>query len=274
MARVERRAISLEVDIIWACPGARWMAIADEPAVLWCLRGHGRDVRCLRQVTRTGLELRVLWGDELFLTETFGDLDRLTRRADEFRSTLEARGWARLSQDEMPAAPAPGWRPKETAETGSGGPSEAPSADPDEEYYASPDASRRPTVLLVDDEATVRAFLRAYLEEADYAVCEAGDVDSALSALDAATVDAVVLDIRMPDPMGWGRTGLEVLAFIRLHAVFAALPVLILTGHALDPEEQNLVRRHRAHLFMKPDGYRALLQRLDQLTGRRPAKRH
>jgi len=87
-------------------------------------------------------------------------------------------------------------------------------------------------------------------------------------------VDAVVLDVRIPDPMGWGRSGLEVLAFIRLHAAFAALPVLILTGHPLDPEEQDLVRRHRAHLFMKPDGYRTLLQRLDQLTGRRQISRH
>jgi CheY-like chemotaxis protein len=81
-------------------------------------------------------------------------------------------------------------------------------------------------------------------------------------------VDAVVLDVRMPDPLGWGRTGLEVLAFIRLHTAFATLPVLILTGHPLDPEEQTLVRRHRAHLFLKPDGYRMLLLRLDQLTGR------
>ena len=81
-------------------------------------------------------------------------------------------------------------------------------------------------------------------------------MDSALTALDDGPVDAVVLDVRMPDPMGWGRTGLEVLAFIRLHAAFATLPVMILTGHPLDPEEQELLRRHRAHLFLKPDGYR------------------
>jgi CheY-like chemotaxis protein len=250
------------------------MASTDEPAVLWCLRGHGRDVRCLRQKTRAGLELRVLWGDELFLTEAFHDLDRLMTRAEEFRATLEARGWKRLPQGETPAPPGPG-RASDDA-VGAVGESSAaePPAEADEEYYASPDAGRRPTVLLVDDELTVRSFLRAYLEEAGYAVCEAGDVDSALSALDDAPVDAVVLDVRMPDPMGWGRSGLEVLAFIRLHAAFTALPVLILTGHPLDPEEQGLVRRHRAHLFLKPDGYRMLLQRLDQLTGRREINRH
>jgi CheY-like chemotaxis protein len=92
-------------------------------------------------------------------------------------------------------------------------------------------------------------------------------VDQALNALDQGPVDAVVLDVRLPDPMGWGRTGLEVLAFIRLHSTFSRLPVLILTGHPLEPEEQELIERHHAHLFLKPDGYRMLLQRLDQLTG-------
>jgi CheY-like chemotaxis protein len=241
----------------------------EESAVLWCLRGHGRDVRCLRQKTRAGLELRVLWGDELFLTETFHDEERLRRRAEEFQSTLESRGWRRLEAGEVPE-PMDRWVGEDAV---IGAPT---STTPDVRETSEPDveAGRRPTVLIVDDETTIRSFLRAYLKDAGYAVCEAGDVDSALNALDEAPVDAVVLDVRMPDPMGWGRTGLEVLAFIRLHAAFAALPVMILTGHALETEEQELIHRHRAHLFLKPDGYRMLLQRLDQLTGRKELSRH
>jgi CheY-like chemotaxis protein len=236
------------------------MASAEEPVVLWCLRGHGRDVRCLRQKTRSGLELRVLWGDELFLTETFHEAERLVSRAEEFRATLQGRGWKRVAPGDAPPPPGPGWMPEPEP------PDQAP-RQPDCPPDARARPGPRPTVLLVDDETTVRSFLKTYLEDADYSVCEAGDVDSALTALDDASVDAVVLDVRMPDPMGWGRTGLEVLAFIRLHAGFADLPVLILTGHPLDPEEQDLVRRHHAHLFQKPDGYRMLLQRLQQLTG-------
>jgi DNA-binding response OmpR family regulator len=155
--------------------------------------------------------------------------------------------------------PEPAAEPDEVKLAEARGPNHAPRA---------PRTDPRHTVLVVDDENTVRSFLKAYLEDADYAVCEAGDVDSALTALDDTSVDAVVLDVRMPDPMGWGRTGLEVLAFIRLHAAFETLPVLILTGHPLDPEEHDLIRRHRAHLFLKPDGYRMLLLRLKQLTDR------
>jgi CheY-like chemotaxis protein len=241
-----------------------WMAPAEEPVVLWCLRGHGRDVRCLRQKTRAGFELRVLWGDELFLTETFREPEHLATRAEEFRATLENRGWKRLRADEIPPPPGPGWMPEPAvvADEGLGIDRRATDAEP-----RGRQGERRPTVLIVDDETTVRSFLKAYLENAEYDVCEAGDVDSALTALDAGPVDAVVLDVRMPDPMGWGRTGLEVLAFIRLHSAFASLPVMILTGHPLDTEELDLLRRHRAHLFLKPDGYRMLLQRLDQLTG-------
>lgn len=240
------------------------MPIADEPVVLWCLRGHGRDVRCLRQRTRSGLELRVLWGDDLFLTETFREQDHLDRRADEFRATLETRGWRPLTSEETAGTPVGA-----DGELIGSAQSELETIEALREPASRIQDGRRPSVLIVDDETTIRSFLRSYLEDAGYAVREAGDVDTALNALDEATVDAIVLDVRMPDPMGWGRTGLEVLAFIRLHAAFGALPVLILTGHALEPEEQDLIARHRAHLFLKPDGYRTLLQRLDRLTGRR-----
>lgn len=230
--------------------------------LLWSLRGHGRDVRCLRQKTAAGFELRVLWGDELFLTETFHDQERLERRADEFKATLLGRGWSQAlpPAEAVVSAPAIPRAPEQQTVP------PVPSAGVADGAVARP-AGERLTVLIVDDEASIRTFLRRYLQEAGYAVTEAGDVDTALNALDATPVDAVVLDVRLPDPMGWGRTGLEVLAFIRLHASFARLPVLILTGHPPDMDEQELIQRHGAHLFMKPDGYRKLLQRLDELAG-------
>jgi CheY-like chemotaxis protein len=224
----------------------------DDVALLWRLRGSGRDVRCMRRRIPSGLELRVLWGDELFLTETFRDPVRLEKRADEFKATLQARGWQEMDAE----APAAGQSAAATAVAEGSAPVRAAGA-------------RQPRVLIVDDEPAIRSFLRRYLTEAGYVVHEAADVDSALTALDESPVDAVVLDVRLPDPMGWGRTGLEVLAFIRLHTAFSGLPVLVLTGYSLEPEEQDLIRRHRAFLFQKPDGYRMLLQRLDDLTGGR-----
>lgn len=235
----------------------------DAGTLLWCLRGHGRDVRCMRQRTSSGLELRVLWGDELFLTETFHDPERLRKRSEEFKATLEARGWMPLGDEaQAPEPPGAKWER----------PAAAPPA-PTTAPVPSRFEGRSPAVLIVDDEPAIRSFLKRYLHEAGYTVSEAEDVDSALNALDRERVDAVVLDVRLPDPMGWGRTGLEVLAFIRLHSAFSGLPVLVLTGYSLEPEEQELIARHRADLFLKPDGYRMLLERLDQLTGGRHVQR-
>ncbi len=234
----------------------------ESATLLWRLRGHGRDVRCLRQRTPAGLELRVLWGEELFLTETFRDQDRLLKRSEEFKATLQARGWAPLTAEEA-AEQAAAEASAAVAEPREERPeAPVPAASPS----VPPPSGRQRVVLVVDDEPGIRTFLRRYLGEAGYAVIEAQDVDTALNALDREPVDAVVLDVRLPDPMGWGRTGLEVLAFIRLHNAFSGLPVLILTGHPLEPEEEALIHRHRADLFQKPDGYGLLLRRLDGLT--------
>jgi CheY-like chemotaxis protein len=123
-------------------------------------------------------------------------------------------------------------------------------------------------VLVVDDEPDVRETLRSRLEASGYSVREADDIESALNVLEGCDVDGVVLDVRMPDSRGWGRTGLEVLAFIRLHASLSGLPVMVLTGRDTGPEEQALIKTHRAEQFQKPGGYDALLRHLDRVTGR------
>ena len=246
------------------------MGEMDEFVVLWRLRGHGRDVRCLRQRTRSGLELRVLWGDQLFLTENFKDEAALVKRAEEFRETLEARGWATTMSLTGPSVAC-------NADSAGGQGTRRLPADPepprlDAGRAGRPDI-RRPAVLVVDDESDIRQFLRGYLEASGYAVSEAADIDAALNALEQGPVDAVVLDVRMPDRRGWGRTGLEVLTFIRLHARLAAVPVMVMATSDLGQEEQALVKRCRAELFTKPGGYDLLLHHLDRATGVGGARR-
>ncbi len=256
---------------MWARPERSRMPAPEQPLVLWRLRGHGRDVRCLRHRSGEGFELRVLWGQQLFLTEAFHDEARLLRRAEEFRQGLLSRGWQPLALD--PRAPLDMGDPDDVVIGLEPGMDEAAYL-AELDRLSPPDLGRRPTVLVVDDEPSVRGFLRSYLEQAGYAVCEAGNIEDALAALDQSPVDAVILDVRMPDPTGLGRSGLEVLTYMRLHASMAAMPVIAVTGHTLDAAEEDILKRNRADLFMKPDGYRSLLQRLDQLTGRRELTRN
>ena len=84
---------------------------------------------------------------------------------------------------------------------------------------------KRPNVLLVDDDASIRFAVRDYLEVQGWTVEEAIDGRSARSALRTAHPDAIVLDYRLPD----GDT-LTLLSEIK--AVHPTLPVVVLTGHA------------------------------------------
>ena len=68
------------------------------------------------------------------------------------------------------------------------------------------------SVLVVDDDPSIRALIRLYLESAGYAVIEAADGKRAMTALDGQPVDLVILDIFMPE-----MDGLEVLQVLRGH---------------------------------------------------------
>jgi CheY-like chemotaxis protein len=54
-------------------------------------------------------------------------------------------------------------------------------------------------------------------------------------------VDAVSLDVRLPDPKGLERSGLTLLAYLRASTEHAHLPVLIFTGQPLSQEEEILI---------------------------------
>ncbi|MDH3653393.1 MAG: response regulator [Myxococcales bacterium] len=65
--------------------------------------------------------------------------------------------------------------------------------------------------LIVDDSSAVRAFVRAALEDADFArVREAETGFEALQLLASNTFDVVIVDVNMPDI-----NGLELLAFMK-----------------------------------------------------------
>jgi CheY-like chemotaxis protein len=85
------------------------------------------------------------------------------------------------------------------------------------------------SILVVDDDASVRALLRDLLECEGHEVRTAGDGFAALRAVSAARPDCVVLDLMMP-----GMDGHEVLARVRALDGGASLPVVMLTAAADD----------------------------------------
>jgi two-component system KDP operon response regulator KdpE len=65
-------------------------------------------------------------------------------------------------------------------------------------------------VLVIDDEAAIRALLRDALEPAGYAVTEAGDATAALAAARQGMPHVVLLDLGLPD-----RDGLDLIGPLR-----------------------------------------------------------
>src|SRR5881396_1322646 len=81
------------------------------------------------------------------------------------------------------------------------------------------------TVLLVEDEPDVRLAARMMLEAAGYAVIEASGGEEALEQVERTKVDAVLLDLRMPDVDGW-----SVLENLQAQRRTSRLPVIVVSA--------------------------------------------
>jgi DNA-binding NtrC family response regulator len=81
-----------------------------------------------------------------------------------------------------------------------------------------------PTVLVVDDEASIRRTLREILEYEDYEVVDAEDGEEALDKLRSDTYDLALVDVKMPEP-----DGMDVLRTVADE--MPELPVVMISGH-------------------------------------------
>lgn len=91
-------------------------------------------------------------------------------------------------------------------------------------------AHARPTVLLAEDDRSLRRYLEVVLRRAGYEVLTAADGLEAMKALLSNTVDAVVTDAVMPH-----LSGHELCRFLRNHPKLRSLPVVLLSGADSQP---------------------------------------
>src|SRR5207237_10162921 len=84
--------------------------------------------------------------------------------------------------------------------------------------------SRPPRILVVDDNKQNLEILQKTLTAAEYEVITAADGPTALSLIESAAPDLVLLDVMMPDMSGY-----EVCERIRANEASRLLPVVMLT---------------------------------------------
>ena len=126
----------------------------------------------------------------------------------------------------------------------------------------------RAVILVVEDDPSLRTTMCAVLTLKNFFPVPAENVDSALKILGAEHIDAIVLDVRLPDPTGRYRSGLNLLKFIRATSEYAHTPVIVLTGSPLSHYEEELARTNGAHVFYKPQPYLVVFDYLSGLLER------
>lgn len=89
--------------------------------------------------------------------------------------------------------------------------------------------SRKPLVLVVDDDVRMLRMIRRILELEGYRIITAGNAEAALDIFDHETPDLVLLDVMMP-----GMDGFTACQYIR---EFSQVPIIMVTARSIDEEK-------------------------------------
>jgi two-component system, cell cycle sensor histidine kinase and response regulator CckA len=118
-----------------------------------------------------------------------------------------------------------------------------------------------PAVLVIDDDASMRAAVRRFLEREGYVVIESASGRDALAQLrQGAAVRFVITDLRMKDGSGgWllAQLGYELPALLRR--------TLVVSGDASGAAAAHVVARWHCPILSKPFGAAELIDALQEL---------
>ena len=124
-----------------------------------------------------------------------------------------------------------------------------------------------PSVLVVEDDATVRRFLAENLIADRYAPMSASSAEEAMDLLAGARPEAALIDVGLP-----GMSGLDLIATIRDgrpdQPWDSGLPILLLSGEASPHAAVRGIERGADDFVAKPFHYPEVLARLGALIRR------
>ncbi len=119
------------------------------------------------------------------------------------------------------------------------------------------------TVLIADDEPSMRLLVHATIDSDDYYVEEAADGDEAWALIQRDKPALVLLDVQMP-----GLSGLEVLAAIKADPRLKSTRVILLSGKALEEDIEAGLFAGADFYLTKPFSPLDLLMRVEEALQR------
>ena len=109
-----------------------------------------------------------------------------------------------------------------------------------------PQLPTAPTLLVIDDDATVREYLKETLAPEGYHILLASNGSEGLRLAVEREPDLIILDLMMP-----GVTGFEVIDNLRQHPIACDIPVVIFTAKDLSREEALLLGQDVERILIK-----------------------
>jgi CheY-like chemotaxis protein len=116
-----------------------------------------------------------------------------------------------------------------------------------------------PTVVIADDEPSMRLLVHATIESDDYTVVEAGDGSQAWEMIQQHKPSLVLLDVQMP-----GKSGLEVLQLVKADPSLASTRVILLTAKAQESDIESGLIAGADFYLTKPFSPLDLLTRVEE----------
>ncbi len=107
------------------------------------------------------------------------------------------------------------------------------------------ESEAKATVLVVDDSTTIRTLVSSIVKKSGHTTMMAEDGISCIEIINSHQIDLLLLDVHMP-----GKTGLEVLSYLRDHHL--NIPVIMISGSADIEEAVKALKMGAYDFLLKP----------------------
>ena len=123
---------------------------------------------------------------------------------------------------------------------------------------------RQLPILLIEDEPSVTAFLRAALERKGYCVEQANSGADGLERLKNGSFGGVISDVRMPGEVN----GAEIHAWIQANRPALKTRIILISGDTANSETQALMANSGTPCIEKPFRVQQLISMVEKTFGK------